>query len=174
MFSFFKKRKLQREIDRLSRRGVFYFKTGDVFVKCDPLYTYMRLKEVGLDVMYEDLEGALRGNERKLHELTNNIRDAFNVEMYNVTTGQGMTALDLIRMYLAFYRYLNYLKKNVPLLHDFVPGLEERLESISNAPGGTVDFDGMKSSSDSISTPPKPSPLPDLQTTTAESEHLTD
>ena len=164
MFKFLKRRREDKEFDRLTRRGIFYYKAGNSVVKIDPLYAYIRIKAVGIDVMSEDVRGALRGDDKKLSEFAKNVRAAFGVEPYDVDSGRGFTIRELIRLYLAFYRYLAAVKKNAPLLRDFAPGLERRLEAISKEPGGKPDSDGTKSSSDSTLTPPSPSPSPDCVT----------
>lgn len=173
MFGCFKRRKQRKEFEKLSSRGVFFYQIGDIVVKADPLETYCRLKEVGLDVMQEDIEGALRGNNKKLLEIAKNIRDAFGIMPYELDHNEGATILDLIRMYLTFYRYLGYLKKNVLLLREFAPGLEQRLDYIFNKLGEGSGYTGESSSSDSTSTPTQPSPSQDLPHTMEQAEPST-
>lgn len=171
---FFKKRKLRKEFDNLSRRGVFFYQTGDLVVKADPLQTYVKLKETGLDVMYNDLKGALRGNEAKLKAFAQYVCGAFNVDQYDVKTGAGLTTLDLIRLFMAYMRYLGSLKKKVILLQDFAPDMEARLKSIFENTQEVSDSTGGNSSSDSTSTQEAPSPSQDSPTTTEQAEPSTD
>lgn len=160
--------------NRYSRRGVFYYRMGKTVVKIDPLLAYVRLKEFGLDVMYEELKGALKGNDAKLKVFVKRVCGAFNVSPYDPTTDRGYTALDLIRLFEAYGRYLSGLKKNVTLLRDFAPGLEERLNDIFSDSPKASESTGESSLLDSTSTPPEPSPTPDSPTTTEQAERSTD
>ena len=171
---FFKKRKLQKELAQLSRRGVFYYQIGDAVVKTDPLLAYVRLKETGLDVMFEDLKGALKGNEAKIKNFAQCVCGAFDVEPLDLRTGRGLTFLDMTRLFMAYMRYLEALKKKVILLRDFAPDLGARLKSIYGDTPEQSSSTGGNSLSDSTPTPPQDSPLPDSRPTTEQAEPSTD
>lgn len=171
---FFKKRKTKKYLAQLSRRGVFYYQIGETVVKADPLLAYVRLKEIGLDVMFEDLKGALKGNEAKIKNFAQCVCDAFNVRPIDLNTGIGLTFLDMTRLFTAYVRYLEALKKKVILLRDFAPDLEARHRSIYEDTPEQSDSTGENSLSDSTPTPPQDSPLPDSQPTTEQAEPSTD
>lgn len=167
---FFKNWRQRNEITRLSRRGIFYYNVGKVTVKLDPLSAYIRLKEIGVDVMSEDVRGLLRGDSAKLRDFTENVQKAFRLTSYNETTGKGVTCLDCIRIYFAFYRYLEALKKNVTLLRDFAPGLEQRLKSLYEITPERKDSEETSSLLGSTPTLQTRSPSQDLQAITEQAE----
>ena len=172
--NFFKKRKLRRELDEMSRRGVFYFKIGDTVVKTDPLVAYVKLKEIGFDVMYDDLEGALSGNDAKLKNFAKCVCDAFNAQPLDLETGAGLTMLDCIDLFAKYTEYLSGLKKNVTLLHGFAPDLQRFLDLLSDGIYDDFDSIGEDSLSDSTSIQPTPLPTQDSSLGTEQAEPSTE
>lgn len=171
--------KARRRVRRQSydfRRGVYYYETTDgAIIRADPLQTYAKLKEIGFDVLSEDVNGALAGNEKKILSFTNGVCNAFGVIPYNATLNKGVTTLDCIRLYLGFYSFLATLKKNVIFLRDFAPRLEERLASIYASPGAVSESPTLdSSSSESTSTSPEPPQQPDSPSSTEQAAPSTD
>jgi hypothetical protein len=115
------------------REGIYNFEMNDgQTIRVDPLLTYVRLKELGLDVMSENIEGALKGKEEKTRIFLKSVCDAFGVDAFNQPRGSGLTVLDAFRLYLGFYRFLEALKKNITFLRDFAPSMEERLTYLTS------------------------------------------
>lgn len=155
--------KFKKRLDD-TRRGVFFFETprGRV-MRVDPLLTYAKLKEIGFDVMTERVERVMRGDPVAIREFGDAIQAAFGVRPFNGANSEGMTILDALRLYLGFYSFLAALKKNLFILREFAPSLEERLGYLQNASlkerSATSTSTPETSSSDSTSTsqtPPEP------------------
>ena len=172
MFGFFKTTK--RQLIENTKQGVFFYQLGKNKVTADPLDAYVRIKRVGLDVMFEDVQGALRGDEKKLEVLANNICEAFQVTKYDPKTGKGWPVLHLIRLYLAYYRFLDALKKNVTLLHVFAPVLEGPAKKIYSQNERDFVLPEANFSSDSTSTQSTLSPTPDLPPSSEQAEPSTE
>lgn len=176
LFDLLKARKRARRQSYDFRRGVYYYETTDgVIIRADPIQTYAKLKEIGFDVLTEEINGALAGNEKKIRSFTDGVCAAFGVVPYNATLNAGVTTLDCVRLYLGFYSFLATLKKNVIFLRDFAPRLEERLANIYASPGAVSELKTPdSSSSESTSTSPEPPQPPDSPSSTEQAAPSTD
>lgn len=193
-FKIYQRKKRDKLYEKDIREGIYNFEMNDGrTIRVDPLLTYVRLKELGFDVMSENIDGALKGNEAKTRTFLNAVCDAFEIEAFNQPRGRGLTVLDAFRLYLGFYRFLEALKKNITFLRDFAPSMAERLTFLASrrneaarkteaeveitvgeevAANETANDDLPSSDSISISqTPPRSS---DLESTTEQAAPLAD
>ena len=188
-FEIYRQKKRDKRYEKDIREGIYNFEMNDGrTIRVDPLLTYVRLKELGFDVMGENIDGAMKGDGVKTRTFLQAVCDAFEVDAYNQPRGGGHTVLDAFRLYLGFYRFLEALKKNITFLRDFAPSMGERLIYLASrqarrrpinpanvaAPveNATANDDSPLSGSTSISqTPP---PLEDSEPTTAQAAPLAD
>lgn len=147
MFSYFRRKKERGTLNRLAEDGLFFYKTRGACIAIDPLVAYIRLKEIGIDVMFDYLKGALAGKAPELREFTTNVLDIFKADEYDVQTFTGLTIVEAVRMFSAYMRYLEYLKKNVTFLRDFAPDITEQFNAILSGSAKDKDLQAENSSS---------------------------
>ena len=162
---FFKRKKEVRienqedkEFQEASSRDLFCYKIHDKTYIYDPLQLYCALKEVGFDAFAKQLKGALSGNPIQTKIFSDTISKVFNVKKWT-RDDDGLTVMEMADLYLKFFTFVYYLKKNYMLLDEFAPSMEQewrelRTKKSENSRGS--DEKATSSDSQNVSTPPQP------------------
>lgn len=159
-FKLWRNYKRNTELENDARDGIYFFRIRDRFLtKVDPMIAYVKLKEHGFDVFGEDYEGVVKANPLKSKLFLKAICEVFDLTEYDPKTNTGITLMEAMRLYLSFFYYLLSLKKNVYVLREYLPSLEDRLNALyANTVGNSesiVNFSTSDSTSTS-STEPEP------------------
>lgn len=132
MFGFRERDKTQDALVKATKRDIFYYSLHGKAIELDPLITYVKLKEIGFDVFGQRLKGVLRGEVHQTSEFMIAMNKVFGINDYDTDKEHGFTVLEASDLYIKFFLFVKYLKKNYTLMAGFAPSMEQEWQVLQN------------------------------------------